>query len=183
MKIRKAFIKDAKKIAEIKYYTWLDAYKDILGKDLIQSNMDLKNQTKKIQNQIRSNDKNISYYVCSVDDNIIAYCLLLHKSDTSRDGEGSFIGCELKDMNVGECMLSALYVLPEYQRNGVGQFFFDWIKFWCKERNVSKLFWNCYVENKKAVNFYLKNSACIINENIGETFGKSAKGYEMELYI
>ena len=53
MKIRKAFINDAKKIAEIKYYTWLDAYKDILGKELIESNMDLNEQAKKIESQIR----------------------------------------------------------------------------------------------------------------------------------
>ena len=33
------------------------------------------------------------------------------------------------------------------------------------------------------VNFYLKNNACIIDENIGETFRKTAKGYEMELNI
>ena len=183
MKIRKAFINDAKKIAEIKYYTWLDAYKDILGKELIESNMDLNEQAKKIESQIRSNDNNSSYYVCSVGDDIVAYCLLLYKSENSRDGEDSFIGSTLSEMNIGECMLSALYVLPENQRGGVGQFFFDWIKSWCKERNISKIFWNCYAENKKAVNFYLKNNACIIDENIGETFGKTAKGYEMELNI
>ena len=181
--IRRANVNDARALARIKYFSWLDAYKDIFSTEVLKSNMNLRDLTKHFSEAISSCDENNAFYVCEVKGKVVGYILTLCKSSDERDMENSYIGSMLNYLNIGDFELSDLYILPSQQRKGYGQLLFDFAKSKCKSLNITKMFWHCYSDNKKGVKFYLKNKAKIVDNSDGEVFNIKASGCTMEIEI
>ena len=54
----------------------------------------------------------------------------------------------------GRFRLHSLYLLPAYQKKGLGRRMFEMVKAFCKESGYSQLHLDCHPENKNALAFY-----------------------------
>lgn len=142
--IRKADISDAKDITIINVTTWKDAYKGLLPNDFL-ANRNL-------------SEKRIEY-IKNLIENPTDICLV---AEFDKQIAGFCIGGLPRQYNdIFEFELRAFYVLPDYQRNGIGKALFD--KF--KEIVGGKPFYLYTLSaNKKAISFYEKNGGIIMPE-------------------
>ena len=136
LKIRYAVLSDAEDIAVINVTTWKIAYKGLIPDEFL-ANRNLND--KRIEN-IKKQIKN-QYNICLVaeqNNKITGYCIG---------------GLPRQYNDVFQFELRAFYVLPEYQRTGIGKAIFD--KF--KEIVAGKPFYLYALSaNHKAIDFYTK---------------------------
>lgn len=57
-------------------------------------------------------------------------------------------------MKDGRFRLHSLYLLPAYQKKGLGRRMFEMVKMFCKEAGYGKMYLDCHPENKNALAFY-----------------------------
>ena len=63
-------------------------------------------------------------------------------------------------------MLQSLYILEEYQHQGVGRMAFDFVKQYCSENGADSFVCHCLPENRNARKFYEKMGGTIIGEDM-----------------
>ena len=63
-------------------------------------------------------------------------------------------------------MLQSLYVLEEYQHQGIGRLTFDFVKQYCKENEADSFVCHCLPENWNARKFYDKTGGKVIGEDM-----------------
>ena len=63
-------------------------------------------------------------------------------------------------------MLQSLYILKEYQHQGIGRTAFDFVKRYCTEMGVDSFICHCLPENWNARKFYEKMGGTIVGENM-----------------
>ena len=63
-------------------------------------------------------------------------------------------------------MLQSLYVLEEYQHQGIGRLAFDFVKQYCKENEADSFVCHCLPENWNARTFYEKMGGMVIGEDM-----------------
>jgi ribosomal protein S18 acetylase RimI-like enzyme len=138
--IQKPTKEDVVGIQEVFYKTWLETYpNEDVG--IIIEDVEERFKNRKSQKVINKRTQEIL--------NIPDGSLFL----IAKDGDNVVGVCRAKKGNeVNELM--AIYVLPEYQRSGVGKMFWDEaIKFWGDENDIIV---HVASYNKKAINFYKK---------------------------
>ena len=144
IKIRQAVLSDAKDIAEVNVATWKVAYKGLLPDEFLANRTMSEKRIEHIKNQI--NNENDICLVAELDDKIIGYCIG---------------GLPRQYNDVFQFELRAFYVLPTYQRNGVGKALLN--KF--KEIVANKPFYLYTLKNNsKAIDFYIKNDGKILSQ-------------------
>ena len=144
LKIRHAVLSDSESIGIINVITWKDAYKGILPDDFLANRNLSDKRIRYIKNQIENQDD--ICLVAELDNKIVGFCIG---------------GLPRQYNDVFQFELRAFYVLPEYQRTGIGKAIFD--KF--KEIVAGKPFYLYALSaNHKAINFYTKNGGIIMPE-------------------
>lgn len=138
--IRRAKENDARKIAEISVFGWLEAYKDILSEEFLNS-MSIDKKEIKAKNEILEGIMDIFVYEDENQD-ILGFCKF---------------GDEREKENNCDCELYAIYVLPTVKRNGIGSKLLNFIK----EKNINEnkknmCLW-CLKDNIQGKSFYEKN--------------------------
>ena len=142
--IRKAKISDAKNITCVNVTTWKDAYKSLLPDEFLNNRNLSDRRIEYTKNQIE--DQNDICLVAEFDNQIVGFCIG---------------GLPRQYNDIFEFELCAFYVLPNYQRKGIGKALFN--KF--KEIVGSKPFYLYALSaNKKAIDFYEKNGGIIMPE-------------------
>ena len=74
--------------------------------------------------------------------------------------------------------LNSLYILPPYQRRGLGRRVFDWMREVCRVRGEEKFFCGCNIHNEKAQAFYRKMGGVV-----GRVDGGHENKAEDQLYF
>ena len=62
--------------------------------------------------------------------------------------------------------LQSLYIVSEYQRNGIGRKVFDLVRAYCREHGVQSFICHCVPENHNARMFYEKMGGTVIGEDL-----------------
>ena len=63
-------------------------------------------------------------------------------------------------------ILQSLYILEEYQHQGIGKFAFKFINKYCEENGANSFICHCVPDNKNARLFYEKMGGKIIGEDL-----------------
>lgn len=144
LKIRHAILSDSESIAIINVITWKDAYKGLLPDDFLANRNLSDTRIEYIKNQIENQDD--ICLVAELNNKIVGFCIG---------------GLPRQYNDIFEFELRAFYVLPDYQRKGIGKAIFD--KF--KEIVACKPFYLYALSaNHKAINFYTKNGGKVMSE-------------------
>lgn len=151
--VRDASIKDVDSITYISTYSWISTYEKIVSKDEINHRIETmekrKNHTKDI---IENNNR---FLVAEMNGNVVGF---LSYSKSRNDIYN----------NYGEII--AIYILKEYQGQGIGkQLFIQGIKK-LVELGYNKMILNVLNSNENAIRFYKKFGGVKI-ESKEETFG------------
>ncbi|MBR5599192.1 MAG: GNAT family N-acetyltransferase [Alphaproteobacteria bacterium] len=136
IKIRIALPNDAKKIAEINIKTWRICYKGMLPEELLKNRDITEERILRIHQEIQSCDK--IYIVAEINGEVVGYCY----GGNKRDNDYPF-----------KYEIFAIYVLSEFQNQGVGKALFDEFK---KIINNTSFYLYALKQNIKAHNFYQK---------------------------
>lgn len=144
-----ATLNDARDIGKLRQKIWSSTYDGIYSNDMI-DNFDfqwhLEKDIAKIQNPnfnvylIVENNTNIGYVIFSKEDPPV-----------------------YKDFSI---CLNSLYILPEYQRKGIGSKAFNIINDYCRINHINKFYNQCNLHNTKALDFYERMGGIIGHENI-----------------
>lgn len=79
-------------------------------------------------------------------------------------------------------ILQSLYIVSEYQRNGIGRKVFDLVKAYCREHDVRSFICHCVPENHNARMFYEKMGGTVIGEDLsGEESWQNSVTYQFTL--
>ena len=122
--------KDGRTITQLRQRIWQTTYRGIYPDDLI-DDFDYVWHLEKDIKRIRSNKYLV--FLILTDDIPIGYMILR------------------KDNNL---LLQSLYVLPRYQRCGIGAKAFALIRRLCKEENIQSFTCHCHPDNLSAITFY-----------------------------
>lgn len=104
IKIRKAKVDDAQKIAQINVTVWKVAYKGLLPDDFLENRNISEERVQSVADRIKAPDS--IYFVAEYEGKTVGFC----NGGLPRD-EGYPFKYEIR----------ALYVLPEYQHKGIGK--------------------------------------------------------------
>ena len=63
--------------------------------------------------------------------------------------------------------VQSLYLLPEFQRKGIGRKTFEFIRENCRKEGTKKFYLGCHPENKNALAFYEKMGGAIAEKDVG----------------
>ncbi len=161
--IQEATLKHAPGIASVLVKTWQQAYKGVIDQDYLDS-LDLKQGEERWQNILQTpNRKSQVYVLLNNQDQVVG----IYSVGQSRYPEHPFTH-----------ELYLIYILPEYQKRGLGRFMFEDIKKKLHALNVQNL---CVMvlQQGPAVAYYKKMGAQIIQEHQTEIGGKQYKEYLM----
>ena len=138
IKIRDAKPEDVKGITNVFHQTWLITYPDdnigILKDDIVEKFKDAYDESKltAMAEHIRNIATNCKYMVVIDDETIVGICRIFNKENFNQ--------------------LQAIYVLPEYQGQGIGKMFWnESLKFFDKNK---KIIVQVATYNEKAIKFY-----------------------------
>ncbi len=131
-------------LAKIKHRVWQSTYKNIYPKQTL-DNFNIEHHANKFKNMILS--KNLELFVAIVDDKIVGY---------------TAIGKSPRRQNLDFFELVLLYVLQEFQGQGIGKKLFDFAKEKLYKLNQKHFMIYCNKYNTKAHNFYKKMGCKII---------------------
>ena len=151
--IRKAQIEDSKDIADIKVSEWKTAYRGIVDDDFL-DNMNENIKIENIKNQIEN------FIVAENDDGIVGFCSYI---DYNRNPD-KFPGVD--------CEICALYVKPNFKRNGVGRQLMKNAMLDLKNKKRRKVILGCLKENYPSRAFYEKMGGKYMQDEKIEIGGK-----------
>ncbi|MBR2638984.1 MAG: GNAT family N-acetyltransferase [Oscillospiraceae bacterium] len=63
--------------------------------------------------------------------------------------------------------IQSLYLLPDFQRKGIGRKIFGFVREHCRKNEIQKFYLCCHPENKNALAFYEKMGGKITEKDIG----------------
>ena len=139
--IRKAKEEDCKILSIIKQKVWLTTYRGIYD-DSDLDNYDYLYHENKFKSKLDE------LYVLENDNKLIGYF--------------SFGIPRHKYLDYTHC-INSLYILKEYQGNGIGRKVFEYINNYFLDNIIEKYIVNCNKYNDKALGFYLKMGGIITN--------------------
>lgn len=64
-------------------------------------------------------------------------------------------------------LLMSLYLLPEFQRQGIGQRAFSMVRDYCRANGISEFICHCHPDNENALAFYHRMDGKIIDRDEG----------------
>ncbi len=144
VKIYHAVISDAKQITSVHIQAWRDTYQGILPSDYL-SNISSEKRFLYWKNLLcNANHKVV--FVAKVEDNVVGF-IEVGISERKLNNE----------KNIGE--IFSIYVLSDYQKNGIGFSLYNKAKDWCKARDISLIFLEVLESNSTAQVFYKKLGA------------------------
>ena len=143
--IREATIDDIDELSKLKKVLWSQTYRGIYNDDLI-DNFDYEKHKNKFLKII--NDPNVKLYVVEYDGKLIGYM---------------DYGVPYRPYKDYEQEIGLLYLLSEYQRNGIGTRLFNLGSNGIKENGYDEFFISCNKYNLKAQEFYKKMGGTIVN--------------------
>ena len=132
---------DTTTIIELRKQIWSTTYRGIYPDDML-DDFDFKWHKDKELQRIRH--PNYAVYLITKDDQSIGY-LTTRKTD--------------------KITLQSLYILDEYQHQGIGKQAFDFVIKYCKENGAHSFICHCVPENQNARQFYEKMGGRIIGED------------------
>ena len=141
---RKATIEDCYSIAELKGIVWNTTYKDIYSEERL-NGYDVKKNEQIMKNIV--NNSEIEIYVATVDDRIVGFMTC---------------GKPYKSFKHYEQEVGLLYILKEYQKQGIGKGFFDIARKQVKEAGYNKFMVAVNSQNVNAIQFYLAMGGKVI---------------------
>ncbi len=141
--IRLANINDSDELSKLKQMVWNETYRGIYSDEKI-DNYDYKNNSIKFLNII--NDPNVELYVVEDNNKLVGYmdCGIPYRSYKDYKQE-----------------IGLLYLLKEYQRQGIGRELFNIGLNRIKEKGFNEFFISCNKYNIKAQEFYKKMGGVI----------------------
>lgn len=158
IKIEKAKVKYAKEIAFLQRDVWFQTYPSkkagITKSDIKNRFVDMDKKVEKWKQNIRDKKENELILVASAEDRIVGFCVVTKKS---------------KENN-----LTAIYIDPAFQRQGIGSMFMKKIFSWFGDKK--KVYVLVAEYNKKAINFYKKFGFVDTGKRIKEEFLKMKSG-------
>ena len=84
--------------------------------------------------------------------------------------------------HAGRVTLQSLYIVSEYQRNGIGRKAFDFVRAYCQKHDVRSFICHCVPENYNARIFYEKMGGTVIGEYLsGEESWQNSVTYQFTL--
>lgn len=143
--IRQAQEEDVQELIQLLSYSWAITYNYIVSDEIRHAISSASHDKKKLQEYIHNHNMQFTL--------------------AADDSEGKIIGFALfVEKNASEVIIERIYIHPHYQRQGIGQQllvksleYFDQVK--TIELKVEE-------ENKKGINFYLKNGFLLIGEAV-----------------
>jgi GNAT superfamily N-acetyltransferase len=133
---------DAKTIIELRKQIWATTYRGFYPDSMIDEFDYVWHLDKELQ-RIRHPENRV--YRIVKDDRNIGY-LSMRKTDVM--------------------MLQSLYVLEEYQHQGIGRTAFEFVKQYCRENDADSFICHCLPENWNARKFYEKMGGKVIDEDM-----------------
>lgn len=143
-KIRKTTKNDVEELSRLKQIMWMQTYRGIYSDDVI-DNFDYEKHKNKFLKLIDNPD--INFYVVESDNKLIGYMTYGLPTRPFRDYEQE---------------IGLLYLLKEYQRNGIGRELFNIAFNGIKEKGYKEFFISCNKYNVNAQAFYKKMGGEVI---------------------
>lgn len=143
-KIRKTTKNDVEELSRLKQTMWMQTYRGIYSDDVI-DNFDYEKHKNKFLKLIDNPD--INFYVVESDNKLIGYMTYGLPTRPFRDYEQE---------------IGLLYLLKEYQRNGIGRELFNIAFNGIKEKGYKEFFISCNKYNVNAQEFYKKMGGEVI---------------------
>lgn len=160
--IRKVTENDIEAIVEIQVDSWKTAYQGIID-DAYLENFDKEEKIAKRKKDYQQ----YGFVVPCIDDEIVGFCRYVNTNEFSK---------QYSDV---DCELCALYVKPNWKRNGIGKKLFLYVVNEFIKQGKSKMILWCFKENYPARMFYEKMGGQKCAEK-KEKFGE--KEYEEVAY-
>lgn len=143
-KIRKTTKNDVEELSRLKQIMWMQTYRGIYSDDVI-DNFDYEKHKNKFLKLIDNPD--INFYVVESNNKLIGYMTYGLPTRPFRDYEQE---------------IGLLYLLKEYQRNGIGRELFNIAFNGIKEKGYKEFFISCNKYNVNAQEFYKKMGGEVI---------------------
>ncbi|TGL22545.1 GNAT family N-acetyltransferase [Leptospira yanagawae] len=156
--IRKADISESQRIKSVLSTTWAETYKGIFSSDVIEKITSDWHSIRNITGQIESND--VIFQVALIGTNLIGLITLYQ-------------------INSESFQLGRLYVLKEFQREGIGEKLFAKSLLILREKNVKRILVEIEKENRKAIDFYHKIGFFEVGQKSENLFGNNIYLIEM----
>ncbi len=134
---------DAMSISQLRQTVWANTYRGIYPDEMIDS-FDYAWHTAKDLERIKSS--NYSVYLITAKTQNIGYMTIRQSSPV---------------------LLTSLYILPAFQKRGIGKLSFHFIKEYCKERAQSSFLCQCQPDNRNAMCFYQRMGGRIVGRDMG----------------
>ncbi len=141
---RKAVVEDCYSIAELKGIVWNTTYKGIYPNEKL-IGYDVKKNEQIMQNIVINPE--IELYVATVDDKIVGFMTC---------------GKPYKPFGHYEQEVGLLYILKEYQKQGIGKVFFEIARKQVKEAGYKEFVVGVNSQNTNAIQFYLAMGGKIV---------------------
>jgi ribosomal protein S18 acetylase RimI-like enzyme len=152
MEIRKAINPDSLNISSIGMCVWVDTYATTGVFDKISQYI----HTELTEDKIHEIIKNKSVYVCSEEKCLFGYIVLGMEEDNKIE-------------------IETLYVLPKFQRKGIGKLLLE------HSLSEAKTYWlSAYELNHKAIAFYLKHGFKETGEMYFDLYGDKIRNIVLE---
>ncbi len=142
---RKANIDDCYAIAELKGVVWNTTYKGIYSDESL-ANYDIERNARTFLQIV--NNPEIEIYVAIDNERIVGFMTC---------------GKTYKKFKHYEQEIGLLYILKEYQRQGIGRRFFDIARKQVKESGYSEFIVSVNSKNENAISFYVSMSGKVID--------------------
>lgn len=144
-----ATLEDAKDISILRQRIWDSTYRGIYSDDTIDK-FDLSFHIEKDIEKIKK--PNFRVYLIIVNNTKAGYLTFSKEEPTLYK---NFIIC-----------LNSLYILPEFQRKGIGSKSIKLVKDYCKINSTNKFYNQCNAHNIEAINFYTRIGGTIGYEDL-----------------
>lgn len=164
IKIRKGNVEDLKDIIVVNKKTWKTTYNGIIDTEFLKK-VSLEATPEEIKNRAEQIQNNKAQYIVAEDDKKIIGMLKLIKAPNKEYGE------------IPE--VQALYILKEYQKNGVGSKLIDEAKEMLRNEKYSKMQIGC-IDGNPSNEFYKKIGGKFAVQRMFELEGKN---YNENVYI
>ncbi|NJP39172.1 GNAT family N-acetyltransferase [Alkalicoccus luteus] len=136
---RRAVKEDINDIQDIAVQSWHDTYEGLIPREIQDAFLNKAYSYERMEERLEKNN----VFVCEKSGHVIGFTSFFHESDTSAE-------------------VSAIYVLPGAQREGVGSSLMKHI--WAHMQNVEELYVDVEAGNEKAENFYAMLGFTVMQE-------------------
>lgn len=134
---------EAHLLSEFRQKVWAKTYRGIYPDKLIDEfDFDFHDS----KNLFMINSEEYSVYFITADGEKAGYLILQHKIPL---------------------YIQSLYLLPGFQRKGIGRKIFGFVREHCRKNKIEKFYLCCHPENKNALAFYKKMGGTITEKDLG----------------